>query len=172
MNTVTKTPPRTALVTGARDGEALWFRDNRMTIKAREADTGGAYALVEAWAPAGSGPPLHIHHSDDEAFWVLSGRLVMRCGEDEFLAGSGDFVFLPRGVPHTFRVEDEGDARMLVVLSPGGGERLFELAGAPAEGPGLPPPSPPDMSALIRAAEQVGNEIIGPPMTADSVRGR
>jgi hypothetical protein len=87
MDTVTKISSRPALVVGAEDGEALWFRENRMTIKAREADTDGAYALVEAWAPAGSGPPLHIHHSDNEAFWILAGRLVVRCGEDEFARG-------------------------------------------------------------------------------------
>ena len=50
-----------AIVRGGDDGEALWFRDNRTTIKVRAEDTGGAYGLVESHMPAGSGPPLHVH---------------------------------------------------------------------------------------------------------------
>jgi mannose-6-phosphate isomerase-like protein (cupin superfamily) len=146
------------------DGDAIWFGDNRMIIKLRAADSGGAYGLLVAWAPAGSGPPLHVHRDDDELFWVLEGRLRIRCGDREFTVGPGACALLPRGLPHTFLVEGTEDARLLVLLSPGGGEEFFATGGRPAEGPGLPPPGPPDMAALAAAAEQFGTEILGPPM--------
>jgi mannose-6-phosphate isomerase-like protein (cupin superfamily) len=164
MRTQEAQPVEPALVRGADEGEAVWFRENRMTIKVRAADTGGAYGLVEAWAPAGSGPPLHVHRDADEAFWILAGHLTIRCGDREFSAGAGHFAFLPRDVPHTFLVEGDKQAHLLTVISPGGGEEFFALAGRPADGPGLPPPSPPDMEALQRAAAQVSIEILGPPM--------
>jgi hypothetical protein len=73
-------------------------------------------------------------------------------------------VFLPRDVPHTFRVEEEEPARMLTLLTPGGGERFFLEGGRPPEGPGLPPPGPPDIAKLQRVAPLYGMEIVGPPL--------
>jgi mannose-6-phosphate isomerase-like protein (cupin superfamily) len=153
-----------ATIRGADDGEVLWFRENRMIIKLTAADTHGAYGLVEAWAPAGSGPPLHVHRREEETFWVLSGRLRIRCGDHEFLARAGETALLPRDLPHAFVVEGDEPAHLLTVFTPGGGEQFFALAGRPAGGPGLPPPSPPDIPALQRAGSGLGVEILGPPI--------
>src|SRR4051794_6632088 len=109
----------------AGEGEETWFQPNRMTIKATAEVTGGAYGLVEAWIRAGSSPPLHVHHREDEAFFVLAGQVRFHCAGRDIVAGPGAFVFLPRDVPHTFIVEGDEDARMLTLLSPGGGERFF-----------------------------------------------
>src|SRR5262245_1324420 len=97
-------------------------------------------------------PPLHIHRAEDEAFWVLEGHLTVRCGDEEFAAGPGAFVYMPRGVPHTFRLEGGTPARLLLLLTPGGGEDFFVAPGRPAAGPGLPPPAPPDVAALAAVA--------------------
>jgi mannose-6-phosphate isomerase-like protein (cupin superfamily) len=148
----------------AGEGETLWFQPNRMTVKATAETTGGAYGLLETWVAAGSSPPLHVHHREDEAFWVLEGRVRFVCGEEEIDAGPGSYVFLPRGVPHTFVVEGEEDARLLTLLSPGGGEGFFRDGGRPAEGPGLPPPGPPDVAKLAQVAPLYGAEILGPPL--------
>ncbi len=145
-------------------GEAVWFTNTLMTVKATAESTGGAYGLVEAVAPAGFGPPLHIHHREDEAFWVLEGRLTVRCGEDTFSAGPGSFTFLPRDVPHAFVVEDDAPARILSLCSPGGLERYFVAAGRPAERPELPAHEPVDVGLLARVGEAFGVEILGPPM--------
>jgi len=153
-----------------RDGDAIWFGDNRMVIKLRAADNGGAYGLLEAWAPPGSGPPLHVHLEGEELFWVLEGRLRIRCGDREFTAVPGACALIPRGVPHTFLVEGSEDARFLVLLSPGGGEEFFASGGRAAEGPGLPPSEPLDMAGLVAAAAQFGTEIIGPPMQPGDLR--
>jgi cupin domain len=85
-------------------------------------------------------------------------------GDETIEAGPGSFVFLPRDVPHTFRVEEEEPARMLTLLTPGGGERFFLEGGRPPEGPGLPPPGPPDIAKLQRVAPLYGMEIVGPPL--------
>jgi mannose-6-phosphate isomerase-like protein (cupin superfamily) len=147
-------------------GEALWFGPNRMTIKAQARQTGGGFGLVESWVPAGASPALHVHHGEDESFYVLEGELRFVCGEREFLARTGSFVFLPRDVPHTFRVEGNRDARLLTLLTPGGMERFFADAGRPAEGPGLPPAGPPDIALQSRVAPLYGNEIVGPPLAS------
>jgi mannose-6-phosphate isomerase-like protein (cupin superfamily) len=149
---------------GPGEGQAIWFLRNRMTIKATAESTGGAYGLVESFIAPGFSPPLHVHHREDEAFWVLEGELSMRCGDRTFRARRGAFVFLPRDIPHTFVVEGDAPARMLTLLTPGGGEGLFVDAGRPAEHDGLPPAAPPDIEALKRVSEFYGAEIVGPPM--------
>ena len=149
----------------AGEGEVTWFQPNRMTIKATAETTGGAYGLVESWIPAGSSPPLHVHHNEDEAFYVLEGTVRFRSAGQDIVAGPGSFVFLPRDVPHTFVVEGGEDARMLTLLSPGGGERFFLEGGRTPDGPGLPPPGPPDVARLQEVASRFGNEILGPPLT-------
>jgi len=112
----------------------------------------------------GFSPPLHVHQREDESFYVLEGELTMRCGDRTFEARPGAFVFLPRGVPHTFVVEGDRPARMLTLITPGGGEAFFREAGRPAESDGLPPAAPPDIAALKRAGAMFGSEIVGPPM--------
>lgn len=146
------------------EGQAIWFLTNRMTMKATAESTGGAYGLLESVIVPGFSPPLHVHHREDEAFYVLEGELTMRCGDRTFRATAGSFVFLPRDVPHTFVVEGDTPARMLTLISPGGGEGVFVEGGRPAEHDGLPPAAPPDIPALRRASEKFGGEIVGPPM--------
>jgi mannose-6-phosphate isomerase-like protein (cupin superfamily) len=146
------------------EGPAIWFLMNRITIKATAESTGGAYGLFESWIAPGFSPPLHVHHREDEAFWVLEGEVSMRCGDRTFRAGPGSFVFLPRDVPHSFVVEGDTPARMLTLLTPGGGEGFFIDAGRPAEHDGLPPVARPDIANLKRVGERYGAEIVGPPM--------
>jgi mannose-6-phosphate isomerase-like protein (cupin superfamily) len=146
------------------EGQAIWFLTNRMTVKATAASTGGAYGLLESFVAPGFSTPLHVHHREDEAFWVLEGEVSMRCGDRTFRARAGSFVFLPRDVPHAFVVENNAPARMLTLLTPGGGEGFFIDAGRPAEGDGLPPLAPPDIEMLKRVGERYGAEIVGPPM--------
>ena len=148
----------------AGEGEPFWFLHNRAVVKATAESTGGSFGLLESCIPAGASPPLHVHHREDETFWVLEGTFTILCGDRTFRAGPGSYVFLPRDVPHGFVVEGPGDARLLTLLTPGGGEGFFVEAGRPAEGPGLPPRDPLDLVALERAAVKFGIELIGPPL--------
>jgi mannose-6-phosphate isomerase-like protein (cupin superfamily) len=167
MKTIETTAP---FAIAAGEGETTWFQPNRMTVKATAETTGGAFGLVESWVPAGSSPPLHVHRREEESFWVLEGRLRFRCGDREFPAGPGSFVFLPRDVPHTFVVEGDEDARLLTLLTPGGGEGFFLDAGRTPEGPELPPPGPPDVVKLKQVAALYGAEIVGPPLAPAPAR--
>ena len=87
-----------AYLLAADEGQALWFLRNRMTVKATVQSTGGAYGLLESLIAPGFSPPLHVHHREDEAFYVIEGTLTMRCGDRTFRAEPGSFVFLPRDV--------------------------------------------------------------------------
>lgn len=149
---------------GADDGEAIWFLDTLMTLKAGADDTHGAFTLIDCLAPAGFGPPLHVHRREDEGFYVLEGALTVLCGSDRWTAAAGSFVLLPRGVPHAFTVSDEGPCRLLQITAPAQFEQFVADAGRPAERRTLPEPSPPDVGALVQAAARYGNEIVGPPM--------
>ena len=89
------------------DGAAFWFTDLLAVMKTPVGD--GArrdLAFADALAPVGSSPPMHIHHDEDEAWYLLEGRMRFRCGDDELLAEPGSFVFAPRGIPHSLLVEE------------------------------------------------------------------
>ena len=144
--------------------DAFWWQGSLMRIKARAADTGGAFGLVEGSFPEGFGPPLHVHDHEDEGLYVLEGAIRFRQGDDEFVAGPGTLVWGPRGVPHAFKVQP-GGARALVIVVPGGFERMFEEAGVPARGSAEPPTTQYDVNAARALAEKFGFEVVGPQLT-------
>ena len=141
--------------------DAFWWQGSLMRITARAEDTGGAFALVEARFYQGFGPPLHVHSAEDEAFYVLEGQIRFRQGEDEFVAGPGAWVWGPRGVPHAFKVESES-ARALVIVTPGGFERIFEEGGVAVGDSTEPPEQGYDPEAAIALANRFGFRVVGP----------
>jgi quercetin dioxygenase-like cupin family protein len=153
-----------AVVLKSGEGKAVWFLGNLMVVKATAGSTNGGYGLLESLVAAGASPPMHIHRREDETFWVLEGALSVTCGEETYDAPAGSYVFLPRDVPHTFRVVSPTPARLLTLLTPGGGEQFFVEAGRPAERATLPPAGPPDLVKLKRAAQMFGAEFVGPPL--------
>ena len=62
--------------------------------------------------------PLHIHHADDEAWYVLKGEFGFRLGDDEIVAVAGSAVIAPRGTPHTYWNAGDGEARYILVMTP------------------------------------------------------
>lgn len=141
--------------------ESFWWQGALMQIKARAEETGGALGVVDGSFYAGFGPPLHVHSLEDEAIYVLEGRIRFRQGEDEFVAGPGTWVWGPRGVPHAFKVESER-ARALVVVTPGGFERMFEVGGTPATESSRPPVQEYDPEAAAEISREFGFEVVGP----------
>jgi quercetin dioxygenase-like cupin family protein len=137
------------------------------SMLATAADTAGAFGLIELVARQGGEPPLHTHAHEDEAFYVLDGRLTFRAGQQTLRAEPGAFVFLPRGVSHGFMFETE-TVRMLTLLSPGGLDRYFIETGRPAAAFSLPPLSsePPDIEAMVRQLAAYGVRVDGPPLRA------
>ncbi|MEY4198446.1 MAG: Quercetin 2,3-dioxygenase [Verrucomicrobiota bacterium] len=77
--------------------------------------TGGAYALCEARVLPGGGPPPHIHHREDESFFVLEGEITFQLAGKKVVAKAGSFIQGPRGIPHAFKNESTVPARMLIL---------------------------------------------------------
>jgi quercetin dioxygenase-like cupin family protein len=149
---------------GPGEGEALWFLGALATVKSSAETTGGRVAVIEHLAPRGSGSPLHVHHREDEWFYVLEGELTFWVGGAVTVAPAGSFVFGPRDVPHTFIVSSD-QARFLLVTEPAGFEGFMRAGGVPAARLEIPPAptEPPDVEGLTRLAASFGMEIVGPP---------
>ena len=149
------------------EGEAWWWIGMLATIKATAEQTGGQYTLVEILAPEGFSSPLHLHHQEDEDFYILEGEMTFYVGDQTIKAQPGSFLFGPKDVPHAFTV-DSGPARLLFILSPAGFEDLLRDMGEPARALTLPPqpetsPSEAEMQQMAAMAAQHGVEFIGPP---------
>jgi quercetin dioxygenase-like cupin family protein len=154
----------TPIALAADEGEALWFLGFLCTIKASSTTTAGRVAVVEHLAPHGAGSPLHVHHNEDEWFYVTEGELTLWVGGQVVVAGPGAFVYGPRNIPHTFTVSSD-TARFLLVVEPAGFEDFVRTVGEPATERVIPPPAtePPDVEALTQLAAGYGVEILGPP---------
>jgi quercetin dioxygenase-like cupin family protein len=144
---------------------SIWFLRNLQIIHLTAEESGGGFSLVETWAPEGDQPPLHVHRDDDEGFYVLEGRIRLWFGENEVELGPGDFALAPHGVPHTYRVESEDGARILVTSSTGDFDRFVAEYGVPAAERRLPDAGEPDVSRLAEVAAAHDIEILGPPGT-------
>ena len=151
-------------------GEGLanvWWKSGRITVKIAGAETGGAFSQIETDDPRGSGPPLHLHHNEDETFYVLEGEVTIQVGEERIDLSAGDFLFAPREVPHAYLVRSER-ARMLCTTSPAGVEQFFVNHGIPVTG-AEPPTDPvfPPIDELVRLFASYGCELLGPPLSLD-----
>jgi quercetin dioxygenase-like cupin family protein len=148
----------------AAEGEARWMVGDTYTVKASGASTGGSLGLVEASIPPGSGPPSHRHTREDEAIYLLSGSLECRADDEVVHATAGDFVFLPRGVVHSFRNTGVDAARALVIITPSGFEGMISEAGVPAQaGVPAPPLDAAQLAHITATAPRYGVEMSAPP---------
>lgn len=149
--------------TEAGQGQAVWVVGDRYTIKVSGAETGGAFAMVEAVVLPGAGPPPHVHRREDEAFYVLEGELTFHADGNSFSGGPGTWVTLSKGSRHYFRNTGERAARMLILVTPAGLEEFFLEVGRPVEGKeGEGAVTAEDIERLMEAAPWYGLEIEGP----------
>jgi quercetin dioxygenase-like cupin family protein len=125
------------------DGGALWFMEFLATIKAPTQGTGGRAAVIHHAGPKDSGSPLHVHHRENEWFYVLDGKLTVWVGGQVIRAPAGSFAFGPQDTPHTFTVSSAGGARFLLVTEPAGFEGFMRACAKPAQSLTLSPPSAP-----------------------------
>jgi quercetin dioxygenase-like cupin family protein len=97
-----------------QSAQPLWFLHNLAVIHTRSDQTNGSYALVELTGAPGDTPPLHVHHHDDQGFYVLDGALRLHAERRPVVRlQAGEFAVTPRGVPHMYVVESEKPARCL-----------------------------------------------------------
>lgn len=156
---------RRAVVCAPGEGEALWFLHNLVLLKVG-APQGAPFTVMEIAFPEGSHTPFHAHHDEDEAFYVLEGRLTFLVsagppGEVRTVtAGAGTYVHVPRGVAHGFRTE--APSRMLVLAGREGFVDLVRGYGVGAPRRELPPAAPADPARLVELAARSRIEVLGP----------
>ncbi len=148
--------PGVGYALGPDEGEASWWAGALNLTKLTGRTSGGGLDMIDHRVPAGYAPPLHVHAHQDEVFVVLVGEFSFRCGPQRLGAGPGSVVFLPRGVPHGFRVSDDGPGRALIMTSPAGFADVVSELGVPATelvlpGPDVPDPDPERLAAVARA---------------------
>jgi mannose-6-phosphate isomerase-like protein (cupin superfamily) len=152
------------IVHAAGEGRHVWGMRACITVKLPvSAVEDGRVSATEFLMPAQFGPPLHIHHEEDEILQILEGRVRIVCGDEDTVAEPGTFAFLPRGVPHTFWVV-EGPARMLALFTPGGLEAMFVDSGVPAAAQRLPEDGAVEPGAMAPYEERHRVEMVGPPL--------
>jgi quercetin dioxygenase-like cupin family protein len=158
MTTESQTLAAQALRSG--EGEARWWFGQLATMKATAADTGGAYTLVEIAVAPGYETPLHVHHREDESFWMLEGHATFQVGGETIEAPAGTYLFGPRDVPHKWSAGPDG-ARLLYLFAPSGFEELIDAMSEPARTLTPPPPdiAPPENAAEI--AREFGVDLLG-----------
>ena len=143
---------------GALDeNDTQWFLGQKTWVRTTAAQTGGAMGLVEHVMTPGGGSPYHVHHNEDEAFYIIDGEVRFFSGGESWVLGAGGFAFLPREIPHGFRVEGDANARILLVATPGGFESFVGDLSTPE-----PPSGPPDMAVLMETAARYSIDILGP----------
>ena len=130
------------------EGRAVHMSGDTYTFKAVAERSDGMLTLFEAIVPPGGGPPPHIHHRELEYYYVLEGALEIMDGDETFTAPAGTFVTIPKGALHRFKNVGAEPAKMLLLFTPGGIERMFFAIGKPAT-PGSAP-SPPDAAEVER----------------------
>lgn len=150
------------LALAQNEGPAFWFLNQLAVIKVASNQTDNAYCLVEMVSPVGTGSPIHVHRNEDETFYVLDGRLEFISGAERIHCGLGSSIFLPRNIPHGFRVVGGSPAKYLVLATPGGFDRFIMEAGQPATSMTLPVPAPLDLDKLVALAAKFRIEILGP----------
>lgn len=151
-------------------GEAAWYGNSLWEFLVPNEVTGGKLSVFQATMPEGFSPPRHIHTREDEVFLVVDGEVCFDIDGHRQLAGPGAAVYMPRGVPHTFRIQSPV-ARLLGVMTPGAFEELFRKLSIPADERTLPEPGsvPFDVKAVIAEQIRLGTQVVGPPMSADDV---
>ena len=151
---------------GSEEAQAWWFLDTLVVEHrcAPEMDT----VVLEMTLPVGAAPPLHVHDSLDDTWYILEGRMVVTCGGEVLDVGAGHWVSMPRGVPHTFRVIGESEARILLVHDNASFRDLIRDLGTPATERVVPTnPAFPPMDELVRSSASHDLRPVGPPLSAE-----
>ncbi len=165
--------PRTngVVVRGPGEGSATWAMGSLFERLASGAETGGAFDLTLATQPPGIAPPLHVHTREAEAFYVLEGTMVYQAGDELHHLAAGSFIYLPKGIPHAFRITGTTPVRFLGFETPAGLMDLYDEVGMPAAERRLPGTDGFSMEEEIPRWSEIspryGLQVVGPPIPAD-----
>jgi mannose-6-phosphate isomerase-like protein (cupin superfamily) len=139
-----------------------WFLSLPTWIRASGAETNGTLSLIEQLIPAGFASPWHVHHHEDESFYVLDGKMTVVVGDRAFTLNGGDCGFGPRGIPHGFRIEGTKPAHILLMTNSSALAEFVRETSFPADTATPPEPNEADLPNVVAAAERYGLSILGP----------
>jgi mannose-6-phosphate isomerase-like protein (cupin superfamily) len=143
-----------------RFGEELLIMGGRFDLKVSAKDTGGELCLYDTTRQSKGGPALHLHHFQDEWFYVIRGEFIVRVGDETMSLHPGDSAFAPRKVPHAFAKVSEAEGQMLVLFQPAGSmEDFFQQMAK------FGPTIPQNQEVVWKELwARHGMEVVGPPL--------
>jgi len=140
---------------------------DRVSFLATGAVTHGSCFIIEGLAAPGGGPPPHLHHYEDESFYMLEGNITFQAGGQTIHAKPGDFIHVPRGTVHSFKNEGKVPATALVIISPAGPtgmQQFFEESFYPTTDRNATPPTISEelVKRMMAASARNGLEWVKP----------
>jgi len=153
-------PDESALPAAARylsPGQGTTYRvlgGDVVTFKVVGDDCGGAMTILETVTPPNMGPPPHVHHREEETFYIVEGSFVFHIADRRIMAGQGSVLVAPKGVPHRFVNVGETPGKLLIIVRPSGFEHFMrEFATIPCD-------QPPDPAKLKEIGDRHGLEFL------------
>ena len=135
------------------EGQRLNVIGDHQQIKFTGEDTNGLFMSVFQDNPPGTQIPMHVHENEDEVYSLLEGEVEYTVGDKTKLLTSGDTIFLPRKIPHTWKVVGTVNAKVYLEVFPAGIENMFkELSQLP--------PSPPDFPQVVEICGRYGVSFV------------
>lgn len=133
------------------------FGSRVIDFKVSSTDTNGDLFVIELTDDRKGGPPRHLHHEQEEWFYVIESHYVIEIGDERYELGPGDCVLAPRGVPHAWAHMGEGMGKQLIVFQPAGKMEAFFGELSKIEGT-------PQREVMRRLFGSHGMEMTGPPL--------
>src|SRR5215469_4306177 len=130
-----------------------WLTPCKLTSE----DSAGTLSIFELNVRSRTGTVLHVHHREDEWFYVLSGEFIFEAGNGKYSLGIGSSILLPRGIPHLLANTGEATGKLIAVCRPGGFEKFLNELGSTPEGQM-------NGSRMKEVMERYGMEYLGPPL--------
>ena len=158
METLTASEPYVLRETEARANQIYTLMGMDKYLKISGGDTNGQLSLFFGYYVKNDGAPLHVHHLEDETFYVLDGEVLFQVGTERHTLNAGDLVFLPKTIPHTYLVVSD-TAKMLFMTTPSGKTESFFKTLAQLNGPVSP-------EKFQEIFQRYDLEIVGPRLKA------
>ena len=153
--------PKPKIVANGSGLERFSVPGESFTYKLTGDESGGALDFLVATIGSHIGPPLHVHHTQDELFLFTKGRYKVQIGDDTSICESGDFAYIPAGTPHAFVNLSSEPGELLAVFVPGGTDKFFEEFGP------MMASGPPDEEKIVALMEKHGMSLLGPPLSPE-----
>lgn len=145
-----------------------WFLDTLVKVRISGDNSADGISVLEHYAYCGDSPPLHIHHTEDEIFFVLEGQFRLEIGGSENRLKPGDTILAPKGIPHTYRVESEEGGKWLTITRGHDFETFVKAISRPATENTRPErhgePTEEMKQQLATVSAQYHIEMVGPPL--------